>query len=164
VSWLKGQIVEAAFEELALAGYTFDITPDETTTALRKLEAMMAMWGATKGIRIGYNADSDPDPDQDSGVPDWALEGVFLNLSIRLAAGFGKPVPATTAATAKDAFDGILSLCSSRIPEMQFAGNLPAGSGWKPYGGYPRPFIKTPVDRLTTGEDGLLDLNGPAAV
>lgn len=166
MSWTKRQLVEQAFAELALAGYTFDLQPEEITTAVLRMDAMLAMWGAAKGVRIGYNATEDPldaDPDQDSGIPDWANEGVFLNLAIRLAAGFGKPLPRTTAATAKEAFDGIVSLCSAPIPEMQFMSHTPSGAGNKQRG-YPRPFLPPPVDRLTTGEDGLLDFNGVAPV
>jgi len=56
----KRQLIDAAFEELALAGYTFDIDPDEQLSALRRLDSMMATWGGPGiGIRIGYNATID---------------------------------------------------------------------------------------------------------
>lgn len=167
MSWTKRQLAEEAFAELALAGYTFDLTPEEIMTAIRRMDSMMATWGATAGIRVGYNATVDPlssDPDQESGIPDWCNEAVYLNLAIRLCGAFGKPLPRTTAATAREAYDSVLSLCSSRIPEMQPMANTPAGAGWK-YGrrGY-GPFLRPPVDRLTTGEDGLLEFNGTTPV
>ena len=165
--YTKRQLIDAAFEELAMAGYVFDIDPDEQLSALRRLDAMMATWGGPGiGIRIGYNATFDPksaDPDQESGIPDWANEAVYLNLAIRIASGYGKTVPRSTTAPAKAAYDALLSAVSSHIPQVQPMGNLPIGAGYKrrfaPY-----PFVQQPTERLTTGEDGLLDFNGEAPV
>lgn len=165
--YTKGQLIDAAFEEMALAGYVFDIDPDEQLSALRRLDSMMATWGGPGiGIRIGYNATVDPkdsDPDQESGIPDWANEAVYLNLAIRLASGYGKMLPKSTTAPAKAAYDALLSAVTSHIPQMQPMGNLPIGAGYKRrYSPY--PFVPQPADRLTTGEDGLLDFNGPVNV
>lgn len=159
----KRQLIDAAFEELAMAGYTFDIDPEEQLSALRRLDAMMATWGGPGiGIRIGYNATVNPknsDPDQDSGIPDWANEAVYLNLAIRLASGYGKALPKSTTGPAKAAYDALLSAVGSNIPQVQPLGNLPIGAGYKRI--RTSPFVQQPTDLLTTGQDGLLDLNGP---
>lgn len=164
MSWSKRQIIDAAFEEMALAGYVFDIDPDEKEAALRRLDSMMATWGGPGiGIRIGYNATVDPknsDPDQESGIPDWANEAVYLNLAIRLASGYGKNLPKSTTAPAKAAYDALLGAVYAQIPQVQPMGNLPIGAGYK-LRRTPSPFVSPPVDRLTTGEDGLLEFNGP---
>lgn len=164
MSWTKRQLLDAAFEEMALAGYVFDISPDEQVSAVRRLDSMMATWGGPGiGIRIGYNATVDPkasDPNQASGIPDWANEAVYLNLAIRLASGYGRNMPKTTTAPAKAAYDALVSGVASGIPQMQPMGNLPIGAGYKrrfaPY-----PFVSQPADRLTAGDDSLLDFNGP---
>jgi P22 tail accessory factor len=160
--YTKRQLIDAAFEELAMAGYVFDIDPDEQLSALRRLDSMMATWGGPGiGIRIGYNATIDPtnsDPDQQSGIPDWANEAVYLNLAIRIASGYGKAVPKSTTGPAKAAYDALLSAISA-IPQVQPMGNLPIGAGYKRR--FSTPFVQQPVDLLTTGEDGLLDFNGP---
>lgn len=159
----KRMLINAAFEELALAGFVFDITPDEQVSALRRLDSMMATWGGPGiGIRIGYNATVNPgnsDPDQESGIPDWANEAVYLNLAIRLAAGYGKTLAKSTTVPAKFAYDALVSAIGSEIPQVQPLGNLPIGAGYKRI--RTSPFVQPPTDLLTTGEDGLLEFNGP---
>jgi hypothetical protein len=53
MSYTKRQFVTAAFEEIGLASYVFDLTNDELTSACKRLDAMMADWNA-KGIRLSY--------------------------------------------------------------------------------------------------------------
>jgi hypothetical protein len=54
MSYTKRQFVDAAFEEIGLASYVFDLTTEELLPRLvRRLDAMMAQWNA-KGIRLGY--------------------------------------------------------------------------------------------------------------
>lgn len=159
MSWTKGNLVDEAFAELALAGYIFDLQSDERMTALRRLDSMMALWNS-QGIRLGYPLPSTPSGsslDADSKLPDEANEAVFMNLAVRLAAGFGKQIPRSTAALAKQAYDALLSKSMSNIPEMQFPSTLPRGAGNKPWRNTNNPFMPTPEDRLTTGQDGLLE-------
>lgn len=165
--WKKRHLIEKAFGEIALAGYEYDITPEEQSDALGRLDAMMATWsGPAVGIRLNWNATVNPDkadPDQDCGLPDWANEGVYLNLAVALASSFGKQLLKSTTARAKQTYDALLSATQGQIPQMQPMANLPAGAGYKRYrGSY--PFVVPPRDRLTTGQDGLLDFNGPASV
>ena len=61
MSWTKREIVEEAYGELALAGYVFDLDPEEEQAALRKLDTMMAVWDA-RGVRLGYPLASSPAP------------------------------------------------------------------------------------------------------
>lgn len=160
--YTKRQLIDAAFEELGLAAYAFDTSPEEQGTAIRRLDSMMALWDV-KGIRIGYALTVDPDaadPDQMSGLPDWANEAVFLNLAVRLAPGFGKTVPRTTSAPAKDAYDTLLAKVMSNPPQMQ-PNVLPAGAGNRRYRGSMSPFLRRPVDLLTAGPDSLLEFDGP---
>ena len=51
MGWTKRQYIEQAFEEVGLAAYVFDLTPEQLQSALRKLDAMMAEWNA-KGLRL----------------------------------------------------------------------------------------------------------------
>jgi hypothetical protein len=162
VSLTKRQLIDMAFEELGLAGYVFDITPEEQQSLVRRLDMMMATWGIT-GIRLGYNATQDPlnsDPDQDSGLPDWANEAVYLNLAVRSAASFGKNLARSTVSAAKMAYDTVNARCTVLADQpMQPMANLPIGAGYKSRW---RPYVTPPLDLLTTGPDSLLDFNGPA--
>ena len=60
MSYSKRQIVEQAFEELGLATYVFDMTPDQFDSALKRLDAMIAEW-SIKGINLGYPITADPE-------------------------------------------------------------------------------------------------------
>ena len=55
MGYKKRQFISAAFEEIGLASYVFDLQPEQLQSALRRLDAMMADWNA-KGIRLGYPA------------------------------------------------------------------------------------------------------------
>jgi hypothetical protein len=105
MGWTKRQLIDEAFSELSLQGYEFDITPEEQQTALRRLDTMLATWDGL-GIRVGYLLPSSPDdsdPDSDSGLPDYAVETVYLHLAMRIAAGFGKQLSADTKRSASEA-------------------------------------------------------------
>lgn len=156
MSWTKRQLIEAAFEEIALAGYVFDLSSQMIVSALGSLDSMMAAW-SDDGIRIGYAGTVDPkasDPDQESGIPDGANETVYQNLAIRLAARFGKALPPELKALAKSGYDRLLAKALSTPPEVQLPGTMPVGAGHK----YRiNPFMPRPCDRLETGPDGTLD-------
>ncbi len=159
----KRNLVNMAFNDLALAGYIFDLTPDEMQTAVLTMDSMMALW-ETQGIRVGYAMTTDPDSadlDQPSGIPDWMNMAVYKNLAIMMAASFGKAVPPSLAVAAKTAYDWVLGLVASNPPQMQFKGNLPMGAGWKMTNYMGGPFIAPPTDVLTTGPDGILSIDGP---
>lgn len=159
--WSKLQIVSEAFSELALQGYAFDITPDEQQTALRRLDTMLATWAA-KGARLGYAFPTDPtdsDLDAASGLPDYAVETVYLNLAIRLAAGLGKQLSPDTRRIARDGYDVLLWAAAQPIPQ-QLPHTMPRGAGNKPYG-FGRPFFSPPnTEQLSSRDPGTLDILG----
>lgn len=158
MGWTKGQIVDEAYGELALQGYIYDLSPEMRLTGLRRLDAMMAMWQG-KGIRLGYPLPSAPDTsdiDSASNIPDIAIEPVFLNLAVRLAAGFGKQLAPSTLIAAKDGFDMLMGR-AAMPPEVQYPETLPRGAGSKPWRWQVGPFMPPPTDPLTTGPDSELD-------
>ena len=159
MSWTKKEFIEAAFDELVLADYVFDLSPEDLQSVLKKLDAMMATWNGL-GIRIGYPLPSSPstsDIDQLTNVPDSANEAIYTNLAIRVGPSFGKVVAVETKVTAQRGFNLLLSR-SAQPPEMQYPGTLPAGAGniwgrvmWS-------PFVNPPINRLTAGPDSFLNL------
>lgn len=159
MGYSKRQFVEAAFAEIGLASYVFDLQPQDLETALRRLDAMMAEWNG-KGIRLGYPLPGSPeasDIDAESGVPDSANEAIITNLAMRLAPGFGKTLNALTASTAKQGYNTLLSR-AAMPPQQQFPSTLPSGAGWKSWRDYGDPFVRPPVDRVAVGGDGDLTL------
>lgn len=159
MGWTKRQFVTQAFEEIGLAAYVFDLTPEQLESALRRLDTMLATWNA-KGIRLGYPLPSSPQDsslDEQTGVPDSANEAIYVNLAIRLAPSFGKTPSVDTKATAKATYDGLLSLAAMPM-EMQMPSSLPVGAGNKPWN-IDQPFVNPPVDPVLAGKDGPLEFN-----
>lgn len=160
MSWTKGAIVRQAFEELALAGYVYDLTDEELAAGLRRLDTMMATWGS-QGLRVSYAISAEPDGSSlsdASGLPLAAVEAVYLGLAVRLAASKGKQLAPSTKVAAKAAWDALLARqATDDVREQQLRGGVPAGAGHKP-GVLSRPFLSNPnTDTLRPGADGGLD-------
>lgn len=132
MSYTKGQLVHEALEELGIADYDFDIIPAQEQSALRKLDALIMEW-AGRGVLLGYpmSADpSDPDPDEDSNLPDIAYQAVITNLALRIAPGYGKAVNQSTAVTAKSSLNTLMAKYAKQVPLMQLP-SMPKGAGYK---------------------------------
>lgn len=157
MSWTKRMLLVGALEEIGIQGHEFDVSPEEDQTALRRLDTMMAMWEG-RGVRVGYRFPTSPEGselDDDSGIPDSAVEPVCLNLGIRLAPGYGKTVSPDTKVNAKQGYDALLWAAAQPI-QQQFPQTLPRGAGNKPWTTdnwrfYPQPDCD-PL-RITQGGD-----------
>lgn len=51
MSWTKRQFMTAAFEEIGLAAYVYDLTPEQMQSAVKRMDAMIAGWNSN-GVRI----------------------------------------------------------------------------------------------------------------
>jgi hypothetical protein len=160
MGYSKRQFVAAAFEEIGLASYVFDLSPEQLQAALRRLDAMIADWNG-KGIRLGYplpGSPQDSDLDEPTLVPDSANQAILTNLAIRIAPSYGKVVMPETKAVAKDSYNTLLQR-ATMPPEQQLPATMPAGAGNKPWRVYDNPFIRPPVDPVDAGPDGPLQFN-----
>lgn len=93
----KRQIVNGAHEECSLAGYEFDLTPDELAAALRSLDALMYEWQPT--LPLGYNFPASigsGDLDDASGIPDFAFDVACKYLALRVMPKIGKSMSGET--------------------------------------------------------------------
>lgn len=138
----KRTIVNMAFEEINLAGYEFDATPEEQFSALRRLDALMAQWKMSS-LDIGYNFPAvlgGGDLDEDAGIPDLALNAVVTSLALRVMPSIGKTMSAETKAALNAGMIALRTWCAT-IPEMSLQARTPRGSGnkpwstWNPFGG-----------------------------
>lgn len=157
MGWTKRQFVEQAYDQIGLAGYVFDLQPQQLQSALYKLDAMMATWNG-KGIRLGYPLPSSPqdsDLDEETLVPDSAVEAIYANLAIRIAPSLGKAVAIEVKTSAKAAYDVLLQRATAPI-EMQLPREMPAGAGNKPWR-IDDPFVAPPTDPVQTGPEGFLE-------
>lgn len=160
--WTKRNYIEQAFAEIGLAGYVFDLTPEQMQSSLRQLDAMMATWDS-KGLRLGWPLSLTPgnsELDTVTGIHTWADEAVYLNLALRIAPGFGKTVGAETRTNAKTSYDTLL-MRAARPLQAQYPGTLPAGAGNKPWRDHGDPFLRQPnEDPLQVGSNGQLKFLG----
>lgn len=160
MGWTKRQYVEKAFGKIGLAGYVFDLSPEQLQDALSDLDSMMAAWNA-KGIRIGYPMPSSPgnsDLDEQTSVPDSANEAIYYSLGVRIAPDFGKTVPQSVAFFAKQAYDQLLAI-ATLPPQKQLPQTMPSGAGSKPWRNNDSPFIRPPCDPLDAGPDSVLEFD-----
>lgn len=130
MSYTKGELADGALEEIGIADYEFDVTPEQRQSAIRRLDMMMAVWGG-RGIRLSYpiTKTPSPDPTQESNIPDWAGEAVITNLAVRIAPSYGKKVSAETKINAKYGYNTLCSIFSAPV-EMQLP-SMPKGAGYK---------------------------------
>ncbi len=161
MSYTKRQFINDAFDEIGLAGYAFDLQPEQLQSAVRKLDRMMSTW-YNLNINLGYPMTSSPenaDLDTETNVPDSANDAIVTNLAIKIAPSFGKMVSLETKQTAKNAYQGLLN--KAAMPnEMQIT-DLPRGAGQKPWTGTGREFLDKPnTDPLQIDEGGNLDFLG----
>jgi len=158
MGYTKQQFISAAFEEIGLASYVFDLQPEQLESALRRLDAMMADWNA-KGIRLGYPLPSSPQDStlsEETLVPDSAYEAIICSLAIRLAPSFGKTVMIETKTTAKQGYDILLQRATFPL-EKQLPATSPAGAGSKPWRVYDPPYVRPPYFPVDAGPDGPLE-------
>lgn len=160
MAFTKRDIINMAFEEIGLAGYVFDLQPQQLEGALRRLDSMMATWNG-KGLRLGYPLPSSPgssDLDQDTNVSDFAIEAMALNLAVRIAPGYGKTPSPDTKASAKGAYNQLMAQAAKPISMQIDNMAIPAGAGAKGFRNSRDPFLPHPIDPLTVGPDSILDL------
>ncbi len=150
----RRDIIYQAYGELGIAEYNFDISPEELANARRRLDSMMAQW-ETK-IPMGYYMPSDPDQsdlDDETNLVQGVIDAVALNLALQLAPGLGKTPSTLTMIAAKNGKSDAFAQYTV-IPQKQYSGNLPVGSGNKPLPGWNGYFRPKKVITVTT--------NGPA--
>lgn len=159
MGWTKRQFISQAFEEIGLAAYVFDLTPDQLDSALRRMDAMIAGWNAN-GVRIGYPLPASPQDsnlDADSGVPDYANEAIYLNLAVRLGPAFGKTVATETRISADMAYNNLANQVGFPTHERQMPRTMPRGQGTKPWRNFNNPFVNAEAPSVDAGSDGPLD-------
>lgn len=156
MSWTKRELIYQAFETIGMAYYAFDLSPEELQSALRQLESMLMTWNL-KGLRLGYNAESEPDLDTDSNLPDMAIEATYANLAIRIGPGFGRSISPELKAWGYYAYQALLAQSTKPPYEMQFPETLPRGQGNKPWREVSDNYTSKPADPLAAGNDDIIE-------
>jgi hypothetical protein len=160
MGWTKREYILQAYEEIGLAAYVYDLTPEQQNSALRRLDAMMATWDAN-GINVGWMMPSTPDSsdiDFKTNVPDVANEAIYTNLAVRLSAAFGKVPSAELKLLAGSSYKTLLLFVTKDIPQRQMPDTMPCGAGNKPHAGFSNQFFSALDTPLAVGNDNIITL------
>lgn len=158
MSATKKFFVTQALAKIGYANYIFDLTPEQINAVLINLDNMIAEWNAAT-IRIGYPLPDDPlksHIDDKTYVPSGFNNAVIYNLAVRIAPDFGKTIPPEILSVATKSYDALLIQAVFPNP-MQYPGELPLGSGNKPWRRTGNPFVIPPVDTIDADNGNTLD-------
>lgn len=150
-------VITDALQLIVVQASEAPIEADESQTAMRFLNRMMAMYSA-EGIDLGYTIiDS---LDDGITVPDGAISGIISNLAVELFPQYNiGEVPLTLAAAARNGKDAMRNLAVF-IGASEFPSTLPRGSGNEQTGfrdDHFYPDIQGTVLAETPGSIGLED-------
>jgi len=118
-------VIRDALQEILVQAAEQPITADEGQGAMRLLNRMMAAW-VLDGVDLSYTpVDSLND---DITVVDGALDAIVLNLAIKLAPQYDRPISQGLYINASRAYEAMLKTAVV-IPVTEFPATLPYGSG-----------------------------------
>lgn len=132
----KRQIIEMAYSAAGLAGFVYDLQPEQLESSRRMLDAMMAQWNA-QGIRLGWPIPSSPidgDVDEETNLPDSALAAVYLSLGPLVANMHGKQMTPNYIGMMRSAKDSMMTQAVKPVAR-QMPGGYPLGAGYKTFSG-----------------------------
>lgn len=135
----KRTIAMMAFEDAALPGYEFEASAEEIVSIIRRLDALMRTLEAA-GIRLGYNfptAIGNSDPNDESGIPDYAVLGISGRLAQDFAPGLAKRMTPDQRRKQAEAWN-VITANTCVVPETRLPRSTPRGSGshwnaWFPF-------------------------------
>lgn len=148
----KGELANRVLTLLGVNTRTSSAGPEEIDDTLRHLEDWMLANNAV-GRRIGWAASTNPEPDDESGISDWAVMGVSNSMAIYMAPYFEKPVHQSIMMNAALGMQTI-TMMTVEVQPTQYPGRFPRGMANQcPVG----PKYYHPTDRISTGGDFLTD-------
>lgn len=150
---------ELAIRILTLLGVntrTSSAEPEEIEDTLNHLGDWM-MANDAMGRRLGWVANgSTPDPEEESGIPDWAVMGIANTMAIYLAPYFEKQVHPSTIINAGIGMQTISTMTVEMQP-VQYPAGFPRGQAntlpWGPHYYYPENRVVTGGDYLSDEDD-----------
>jgi len=126
---LKSDLINNAFSELRISGYTVNPNPADNKLALRKLEALAHEY-ISRNIDVGYFFENDPDTSSPSGVLPQYENAFSICLAERLITDFGKGMsPDPILMKSYSAATSFLSSSTAHINPTTPSSRMPIGSG-----------------------------------
>ncbi len=158
----KVELINSAYSQLRISGLTINPTPEDTETALWRLEDMMAeYWGRT--LNFNYNFEEEPTATAASGVDRVHHRMIASNLAVTLCPDFGKDVPIKLDSIARASFSASSAvLARERVRQVAYPSRMPVGSGNRQFGNRFRKFFPSSTPPITSaGNEKMLcgDIN-----
>jgi hypothetical protein len=146
----KIDVINDAYSQLRISGLTVEPTPEDTSLALNALESMMAEY-FSRNICVGYIFEDLPDPNSLTGVELRFKSMMSANLAMRIAADFGKQLPASLTALASAGLSTASQASAIKnIQHTNYPARMPRGSGnatrYDRFNRYYPPTIDVPPD------------------
>jgi len=125
----KVEHINSAYSQMRISGITVNPTPEDTQTALRRLEDMMwELYGRT--IDLNYNFEGKPHSSSESGIEPVFNHMIATNLAVRLLPDFGKdatPELNSLATASLHSAAGVIA--RQRLNGVKHSSRMPVGSG-----------------------------------
>ena len=152
----KGELAERGLRLLGINTRSSSATPEEIQDFLKFMEDWNAFTNAI-GKRIGWVEESEPDPNTQSGIPNWAHTGVYSNVAVLHAEYFQKQPTDYLRRLARVGMQTITNE-TVELQEYQYSNRMPKGNGdpWRTYSN--RYYQKS--DDIITDADFLKDEGG----
>lgn len=118
-----------AFTEIGLMSYQYDLEPEDAIKAVVTLDSIVA----GLNLPLSYNLTDNPssaDLNQDSGLPNWANEPIYLLLGVALCPRYGKVANQDLKARAQQAKSRMYTMTANTDIELPL-NNVPSGQGNK---------------------------------
>lgn len=150
----KRDIITAALNEVGISSYSFDIQPEQLTSALGQMDRMVASW-SIQGPSFQYLQGS-PDIDTPIIAPDWAHDALVLCLAVRLGPSYGRGSSPETKQAATAALNAVRArVMVATMPEVRVDNMaIPAGAGHRGTGDHGKFLI--PADELMPVSENLV--------
>jgi hypothetical protein len=141
----KSSLIEGAYEYCGLNGFEFERTPEEMTTGLRHLNALMAEW-LDDGIDLGFDFPTYANGllEEPSGVPRSAEGVIHQMLAQRLAPTLGATLSEDAKAALAKSYQALRSRTAAAPPSLITAHRIPS------LGVRHRRFLVASIDTLST--------------
>ena len=139
-----------------------EAAPEQVIDVLKYVDDWM-MANDGMGRRLGWPQDSDPDPDDDTNLPDWAIMGVSNSVAIYVCPYFEKAIHPSLMTNAAIGMQTIADNTISNTT-IQYPSRMALGQGNRTTYGqrYYRPEdrISTEGDFLEDDSDSIIITNG----
>ena len=155
MSITKARLADRIHKALGINSRFTEASPDQVIDTLNSVNDWMNSENGI-GVRLGWietPENEDSDPNEETGLPVWAINGVVYSCAAMVASYFDKVASPTIM---KMAADGMQTIYSRTIEyqQVQYPGRMPLGSGNKsPWG----PSYYAYCDRIQTSNDFLTD-------